>query len=43
MLELVKIRKLNTLEIKEIANQMLNLIKQIDSEPFKYTINAWGL
>lgn len=30
------------LEIREIAQQMLNLVKNIEGEPFKYTLEAWG-
>ena len=29
------------LEIKQIADDMLNLIKGIDGSPFKYTLEAW--
>lgn len=31
------------LEIREIAEMMLNLVKNIDGNPFKYTIEAFGL
>lgn len=31
------------LEIREIANTMLNLVKNIDGNPFKYTIEAFEL
>ena len=31
------------LEIQEIANKMLKLIREIDEEPFKYTLEAFGL
>lgn len=30
-------------EIQEIARQMLNLVKNIEGNPFKHTIEAWGL
>ena len=30
-------------EIQEIASQMLNLVKNIPSNPFRYTIEAFGL
>ena len=30
------------LEIREIADQMLNLVKNIEGNPFKYTLEAWG-
>lgn len=30
------------LEVSNIANQMLNLVKNIDGEPFKNTLEAWG-
>lgn len=29
-------------EIREIADQMLSLVKNIDGNPFKYTLEAWG-
>ena len=29
-------------EIREIAQQMLELVKSIEGNPFKYTIKAWG-
>lgn len=31
------------LEIQEIAKQMLKLVKNIEGEPFKHTLNAWNL
>lgn len=31
------------LEIQEIAKQMLELVKGIEGNPFKYTIEAWGM
>ena len=31
------------LEIREIAAQMLELVKNIDENPFKYTVEAFGL
>lgn len=31
------------LEIREIAIAMLNLVKNIEGEPFKHTLNAWNL
>ena len=31
------------LEIQNIAKVMLNLVKNIEGEPFKHTLNAWGL
>ena len=31
------------LEIQEIAKQMLQLVKNIEGEPFKHTLNAWNL
>ena len=31
------------LEIREIAQQMLDLVKNIENNPFKYTIEAFGL
>lgn len=31
------------LEIREIAQQMLDLVKNIDGNPFRYTIEAFGL
>lgn len=30
-------------EIQEIARQMLDLVKNIEGNPFKHTLNAWGL
>ena len=30
-------------EIREIAKQMLDLVKNIEGNPFKYTIEAWGV
>jgi thymidylate synthase (FAD) len=30
------------LEIREIAQQMLHLVKNIEGNPFKYTLEAWG-
>jgi len=30
------------LEIREIADQMLQLVKNIEGNPFKYTLEAWG-
>lgn len=30
------------LEIREIAEQMLHLVKNIEGNPFKYTLEAWG-
>jgi thymidylate synthase (FAD) len=30
------------LEIREIAQEMLNLVKNIEGNPFKYTLEAWG-
>lgn len=30
------------IEIREIADQMLSLVKNIDGNPFKYTLEAWG-
>jgi thymidylate synthase ThyX len=29
------------LEIREIAAQMLDLVKNIDGNPFKHTLDAW--
>jgi len=29
------------LEIREIADQMLQLVRDIESDPFKHTIEAW--
>ena len=29
-------------EIREIADEMLQLVKQIDRNPFEYTLKAWG-
>jgi thymidylate synthase (FAD) len=29
-------------EIREIADEMLQLVKQIDGNPFEYTLKAWG-
>jgi thymidylate synthase ThyX len=29
------------LEIRQIADQMLQLVRDIDSDPFKHTIKAW--
>jgi thymidylate synthase (FAD) len=29
-------------EIREIAQEMLNLVKNIEGEPFKHTLQAWG-
>jgi flavin-dependent thymidylate synthase len=31
------------LEIREIAEQMVEQIKQIEGNPFEYTLKAWGL
>jgi thymidylate synthase ThyX len=31
------------LEIREIAAEMLRLVKEIPGDPFKYTIEAFGL
>lgn len=31
------------LEIRDIAQQMLDLVKKLDGNPFKYTIEAFGL
>lgn len=30
-------------EIREIAKEMLDLVKNIEGNPFKYTIEAWGV
>jgi thymidylate synthase (FAD) len=30
------------LEIREIAQEMLNLVKSIEGNPFKYTLEAWN-
>jgi thymidylate synthase (FAD) len=30
------------LEIREIAQEMLNLVKNIEGNPFKYTLEVWG-
>jgi thymidylate synthase (FAD) len=30
------------LEIREIAQQMLDLVKNIEGNPFEHTLNAWG-
>ena len=30
------------LEIREIARDMLTLVKQIEGDPFNYTLKAWG-
>lgn len=30
------------LEIREIAKQMLELVKNIENKPFEYTLKAWG-
>jgi flavin-dependent thymidylate synthase len=30
------------LEIREIAQEMLKLVKNIEGEPFKHTLSAWG-
>jgi len=30
------------LEIREIAAKMLESVKNIDGQPFKYTLEAWG-
>ena len=30
-------------EIQEIARQMLNLVKNIEGNPFQHTLNAWNL
>jgi thymidylate synthase ThyX len=29
-------------EIQNIANQMLDCIKNIEGNPFEHTLNAWG-
>ena len=29
-------------EIRDIAKQMINIVKSIEGEPFKHTIEAWG-
>ena len=31
------------IEIQEIARQMLDLVKNIEGNPFKYTLEAWSL
>ena len=31
------------MEIQEIAKQMFQLVKNIEGEPFKHTLNAWNL
>jgi thymidylate synthase ThyX len=31
------------LEIREIAYKMLDLVKNIEGNPFKHTIEAWGV
>lgn len=31
------------IEIQEIARQMLDLVKNIEGNPFQHTLNAWGL
>ena len=31
------------LEIREIAQQMLDLVKSIEGQPFKFTLEAFGL
>lgn len=31
------------LEIQEIAKEMLNLVKNIEGNPFEHTLNAWNL
>jgi len=40
----VKLRRSphSQLEIREIADQMLQLVRGIDGEPFKHTLEAWG-
>ena len=30
-------------EIREIAREMLELVKTIDGNPFKHTLEAWGI
>jgi len=30
------------LEIKDVAVKMLELVKNIQGEPFKFTLQAWG-
>ncbi len=30
------------LEIQEIGKEMLNLVRNIEGEPFKHTLNTWG-
>jgi thymidylate synthase (FAD) len=30
------------LEIREVAQQMLDLVKNLEGRPFKYTLEAWG-
>jgi thymidylate synthase (FAD) len=30
------------LEIREIAQEMLKLVKNIEGEPFKFTLKSWG-
>jgi thymidylate synthase ThyX len=30
-------------EVRELAQQMLDLVKNIEGNPFKYTIEAFGL
>ena len=30
------------LEIRKIAQEMLNLVKNIEGEPFKFTLKSWG-
>jgi thymidylate synthase ThyX len=29
-------------EIRDIADEMLQLVKNIDGNPFEYTLKAWG-
>lgn len=35
--------KHSQLEIQEISSEMLNIIKNIEGNPFEHTIKAWGL
>jgi hypothetical protein len=30
------------LEIRDIAGDMLKLVKEIEGNPFKHTLTAWG-
>jgi thymidylate synthase (FAD) len=38
----LRLKKDTQQETRELVNQMLDLVKNIDGEPFKYSLEAWG-